>query len=569
MTLRSGGRTITARIRESEIAKTEYQKAKAEKKTAALLEQHRANVFQMSVANLLPGDDIEVEVQWTETIPALDGEYEFVFPTVVGPRYTGGSSPANPPAWAANPYLKPGNPNPAQLSLDVSLQSALPLAEVNCTSHPVTVDFKSRQSANIHLDARTGEDAANRDFILRWKLGGMEVDAGLLLHKGENNNYFLLQIAPPLEVTPSKIPPRDYLMVLDISGSMEGFPLDTAKSLLHDLIKSLRPSDTFNVLTFASGSGLLSKTPLPATPANLNAARHFIDSQSSAGGTELESALRRAIALPGGEDRSRSILLVTDGYVSADQVTRDLVRNNIGSANLFTFGIGSSVNRELIESLSRAGGGEPTVVTRASEAGPAAARFIQQVSFPVLAKVRVVADGVTLSELEPNPVQDLFARRPLIIQGQWTGEPHGNITVHGIAGNGVAFEKNINLAEAAEKSGLDHPALALLWARERVRRLMENPARDEATTREITRLGLAHSLLTPHTSFVAVDETPREFLTTSKTVTQSLPLPLGVSEAAIGTAGGPLVSNSSVPEPGALGLISLLLVLLALQRRRG
>jgi Ca-activated chloride channel homolog len=568
MTLRTGGRVIAARIRESEAARTEYRKAKRDGKTAALLEQHRSNVFQMSVANLLPGDDIEVEVVWTETVPALNGEYEFVFPTVTGPRYTGGSTDANPPAWAANPYLKTGSSNPAKLSLDVSLQSALPLAEVTCASHPVAVDFKSRDSAGIRLDTRNGGDAANRDFILHWKLGGNAMDAGLLLHKGEKSNHFLLQIAPPETVRLSDIPPRDYVMVLDVSGSMEGFPLDTAKALLHDLIKSLRPTDTFNVLCFASGNGSLSEHPLPATPANLDAARRFIETQNSGGGTELEAALHRAIALPGGDDRSRSILLVTDGYVTADQSARDLVRENIGSANLFVFGIGSSVNRELVESLARAGGGEPAVITRTSEAGPAAARFLEQISSPVLAKIRVLANGVEIDRLEASHVPDLFARRPLVVQGTWKGEPRGTITIQGIAGSGETFEKNLDLAEAAAKSGLVHSALPVLWARERVRRLVENPDRDPEATGEITRLGLEHSLLTPYTSFVAVDETPREIIAASKTVTQPLPLPQGVGEGAICTVGSPVVSNGSVPEPGAVGLISVLVVLLALQRRR-
>lgn len=563
MTLRTGGRVIAARIRESLKAKAEYAAAKAEKKTAALLEEQRPNVFQMSVANLLPGDDIEVEIEWTETIPAVDSTYEFVFPTVVGPRYTGGAAGE---AWTANPHLTAGTQNPATFQLDVSLSTTLPLAEVTCPSHPVAVDFKAKDRAQVKIAGKAGEESANRDFILRWKLGNQQVDAGLLLHRGKTAHHFLLQIAPPPRVALDQIAPRDYLFVIDVSGSMAGFPLDTAKELLRNLIQGLRSSDTFNVVRFASDSGVLAETPLAANPANIVLACEFIDSQTSRGGTELNAALKRSLALPGGGDRSRSILLITDGFISADAESAAIVRQHRGSANLFTFGIGSSVNRELLESVARAGGGEPVIVTTGKEAAPAAAKFREMVANPVLAKIAITADGVALSDIEPNPHPDVFAARPLIVTGTWSGEPRGRIVVRGIGGNGVPFEKSIDLAQAAAAGGLDHPALPVLWARERVRRLSDL-GRDETTIGEITSLGLGYSLLTPYTSFLAVDETPRTFEGVAQAVKQPLPLPQGVSEAAIG--GSPaMVKNGSVPEPGSIGLISLLVVLLALQRQR-
>jgi Ca-activated chloride channel homolog len=569
MTLTSGGRVITARIRESAKAKAEYETAKSEKKTAALLEEHRPNVFQMSIANLLPGDDVTVDVDWTETIPALDATYEFVFPTVVGPRFTGGSSAGKPEMWTTNPYLTEGTPNPATLGIEATLGTALPLAEVTCPSHPVAVEFKSKNKAFVKLDTRVGEEAANRDFILRWKLGGDRVDAGLLLHKGETENHFLLQIEPPKQVTPEQLPPRDYVMILDVSGSMSGFPLDTAKTLLRDLVGGLKPTDTFNVLCFATGSGLLSETPLPASEANLKLAARFIDGQNGGGGTELNAAIQRSLALPGGDDRSRSFILITDGFISADAEVRDLIRSRIGTANLFAFGIGSSVNRNLIEATARAGGGEPSIVTNSAEAGSAAKRFLATISNPVLAKVRISAEGVTLGTTQPSPCADVFSSRPLVISGTWSGEPKGAIVVRGIAGNGAAFEKRIQLAESAASSGLDHPALPVLWARERVRHLTEESGSETETIEEITALGLRHSLLTPYTSFLAIDETSREMDTVAKTVKQPLPLPQGVTGKAIGGAGGPtMVQSGSVPEPGAIGLISLLVVLLALQRNR-
>ena len=566
MTLTTGGRVIAARIQESVKAKAEYLAAKAQKKTAALLEEHRPNVFQMSVANLLPGDDVNVEIDWSETIPAVGSTYEFVFPTVIGPRYTGGTAAGAGETWTANPHLHAGVKSPTTFELTASLTTTLPLAEVTCPSHPVMVDFQGKDRASVKINTKSGEEAANRDFILRWKLGNSQVDAGLLLHRGAATNHFLLQVTPPPRVGLDQIPPRDYVMVIDVSGSMAGFPLDTAKNLLKNLVKGLRADDTFNVIRFASDSGVLSETPLAANDANLSLAREFIDSQTSQGGTELEAALTRAFALPGGENRSRSILLITDGFITADAETSALVRANIGSANLFTFGIGSSVNRELLESVARAGGGEPIIVTTIKEAAPAAAALREMVSNPVLAKVQITAVGVVLGSLAPDPYPDVFAARPLVVTGTWTGEPRGKIVVRGIGGNGAAFEKTIDLAEAVAVTGLDHPALPLLWARERVRKLTD-AKRGEESIREITALGLGYSLLTPYTSFLAVDESPREFDGLAQTVRQPQPLPQGVCESAI-SGGAAMVKNASVPEPGSIGLIAFLVVLLALQRQR-
>lgn len=566
MTLTNGGRVIAARIRESVKARKEYERAKEERKTAALLEEHRPNVFQMSVANLLPGDDVTVEIEWTETVAAVDGVYEFVLPAVVGPRFTG-TSAGGGAAWAANPHLPAGTPNPVGYLVSVALATTLPLAECVCASHPIVADFKSRERAELVLDHRHGTDIANRDFIVRWKLGNAAVDAGLLLHGGEEGGHFLLQVEPPQRVTPEQVPGRDYVLLLDVSGSMSGFPVETAKELLRDLVSGLRADDTFNVLTFASGSAVLSETPLAANSGNIRQALQFIDREPAGGGTELEAALRRALALPGGEGRSRSILLVTDGYITAEEACRELIRERIGEANVFAFGIGSAVNRHLIELVSRAGSGEAVVVTSRNEATAAAAKFRESVASPVLAKVRIEAEGLEISGIEPSPHPDVFASRPLMVTGKWRGVPRGKIVVRGIGGGGAPFEKVIDVGGAAAK-GVDHPALPVLWARERVRRLCDG-RRDADVVGEITALGLEHALLTPYTSFVAVDESPREMDGVAQTVRQPLPLPQGVSDAAVGGGAAPMVANASVPEPGAMGLLALFAMLMALQRRRG
>src|SRR6185503_11782394 len=300
-------------------ARVEYQAAKAAGHSAALLEQHRPNVFKMNVANILPGDEIVVELRYTELIVPTDGVYELVFPTVVGPRYVSRAERAAPDAtddhWQANPTLHAGEAPPGEFKLRGTVNSGIPVKQLGSPSHQIRVTYDGARRAGLELlDAK----GANRDFILRYQLAGDAIESGLMLYESGGEKYFLAMIEPPRRVTPAQVPPRDYLFVLDVSGSMNGFPLDVAKRLMRNLVSGLRPEDTFNVLLFAGDSAVLSPTPLKATPENIRRAITMTDMQAGGGGTELLAALRRAFDMPGGENRSRNVVVVTDGYVSVE-----------------------------------------------------------------------------------------------------------------------------------------------------------------------------------------------------------------------------------------------------------
>jgi exosortase K len=230
-----------------------------------------------------------------------------------------------------------------------------------------------------------------------------------------------MMVQPPRRVELEQVPPREYIFVVDVSGSMNGFPIETAKHLMRDLVGNLRPTDSFNLLTFAGGSDLWSERSLPATPANVQAAIATLDRQQGGGGTELLAALRRAMELPReGESRARSIVLVTDGYISAEGDVFEYVRNHLDRASVFTFGIGSSVNRHLIEGVARAGLGEPFVVSDAAQAPAAAARFRRYVQYPLLTGVHVAYEGFDAYDVTPAFLPDVLAERPSL-PGQVAG----------------------------------------------------------------------------------------------------------------------------------------------------
>lgn len=568
LTMTLGGRRVVAQIKERGEARRTYEQAKADGKTASLLEQQRPNVFSMHLANILPGDVVEVELAYSELLVPTDGTYEFVYPTTVGPRYS--SRPATTAAddakWVANPYLPQGSPAVASFALEARVVSGMPLHEVASTTHRVGIDFRAANEAQVSI-APDEPLAADRDFILHYRLAGGAIETGLLVDPAagaDGDRHFLLLLEPPARPAATQIPARDFLFVVDVSGSMHGFPLETAKTLLRELAARLRPVDSFNLLLFAGDSRLLSPASLPATTENVTAALALLDQQQGGGGTELFAALQRALAVPTTEGQARILAVVTDGYVDMEPELFELVRANLGRSSLFTFGIGSAVNRHLLEGLARAGRGEPVVVTDEAKATAAAARFREMIESPVLTGVQVQFEGLVADALAPWPVPDVFARRPVVLAGRFRGEPAGKIRVSGRSGESE-WSAAIDVAAAThlQSAGL----VGRLWARQRIAELsdLQDLILDDARKAEVTQLGLHYNLLTKYTSFVAVDEVVRrDPAAPLRPVAQPSLLPQGVSNLAVG---GELATT---PEPATVLLLgaSAVGVGAALWRRR-
>jgi Ca-activated chloride channel homolog len=570
MTVQLGDRRLIAQIREKQKAKREYEAAKQEGKTAALLEQHRPNVFQMNVANILPGDDVKVELRYTELLVPTDGVYQFVFPTVVGPRYNGSPATASGTTekWIATPYLRKGRRSNARFELNATLAMPIPLQAVASPSHQIEFDSRSDTETRLKL-ADMGADENNRDFVLDYRLAGDVVQSGILLSRGQGiengENFFLAMVEPPKHVAAAQIVPREYIFIVDISGSMHGFPLDTAKTLLDDLVSKLRPSDTFNVMLFAGSNRMLAPQSVPATRANIEQALQVLRGQMGGGGTELVPALFRALSFPSDPDRARTVVVVTDGYVSVEDKVFNLIRRNLSRANLFAFGIGSSVNRHLIEGMARAGQGEPFVVLDPSRAAAEAERFRRMIDAPVLTHLRARFEGLDAYDVEPAAVPDVFAQRPVVVFGKWRGEPKGRMILEGRGADGP-FRAALDITSRQTLGPTN--ALRYLWARRRIANLSDQEALggSGSNREEILNLGLRYSLLTQYTSFVAVDHVVRNFDPDGTArVDQPSPLPQGVSELAVGTP----VPSTPEPSAWAMLLVAGLALAFVLRRRAG
>lgn len=553
MKMEIGDEIITAKIKEKEEARHDYEQAKSEGKSASLLEQQRPNVFTMDVANVMPGDIIRIELHYTEMITPTDGIYQFVFPTVVGPRYTSPSVPKSLKAetWIASPFLRLGDTPREKYNINVNLSAGVPITDLQCGSHKIDVAWDNQTSARISL-SNPEEFAGNRDFILDYKLTGTEISSGLMLGTGESENFFLLMVQPPERYTPETIPPREYIFILDVSGSMYGFPLDTSKELIRDLAGSLRETDRFNVILFSDSLIQMSPESVPATAENVQKAFALIDNEEGGGGTELAPALETALAIPAAPGAARSVIAITDGYISGEREIFDIIGRNIGTTNFFSFGIGSSVNRYLIDGIAKTGLGESFVVTDPSEAASTADRFRTYIQSPVLTDVQVTYDGFDVYDIEPPTLSTLFASRPIVLFGKWKGEPSGTIHITGKTG-GRDYAEDIPVSAAIPLEA--NNIIQYLWARTRVERLTDYGMTEDLQAnakKEVTELGLRYSMMTPYTSFIAVTEKVRNTEGKSTDVKQPLPIPMNVSEWAIGN--GYTVGS----EPGSLLLVLLM-----------
>ncbi len=549
MDMQVGSRKIVAEIQEKQEARRNYEVAKAEGKRTSLLEQERPNVFQMQVANILPGDEIVVTMKYNEFLISEAQMYQFVYPTVVGPRFVDHGESAEAAGFASNPFLNEGSTTPSQINIEVQLLMGQPVQDVRCHTHQTKLKWISEQQFFVVL-TEAEKFGGNRDFILEYRLTGSSIDEGTLLYDHGDEKFFLTTIQPPAKVMSEDILPREYIFVVDISGSMSGFPLETSKQLLRNLIGALRPQDKFNIILFAGASEIFSPNSLPAKEIHISQAISFLDNQRGGGGTTLLPALQRAFAYPREfEQLSRSIIIVTDGYVTVEPQVFELIAQNLNRENVFAFGIGTGVNRHLIEGMAHVGRGEPFIVTKPEFAMTTAEKFRNYVQHPVLSNIRFEFEDFDAYDIVPLQTPDLFAERPVFIFGKYRGQTDGIIKVTGQGAKG-AFQKSINLSRSQPDPS--NSALRYLWAREQVRWLDDFNSLSQTIERvdQITQLGLQYNLLTDYTSFVAIDESPALVDGELTTVKQPLPLPQGVSNHAVGFemgAEGCNVANHHAP----------------------
>jgi len=499
--IRIGARIIRGEMKERGEARRIYEKARKEGRRAGLLEQERTNIFTQSLANIAPGESIEVTIHVVQPVHQERGRFELALPTMVGERYVpAGTEGArlNPPPGAAQLHRC------APLGVSVAIESgALGVQGLASKYHTVDVD---RQEDGVLVELAQAGELLSRDFVLSWGLRGDAPQASLVAQadrRGEGG-HFTLTIVPPKTVAAEQVRGRELIFVIDSSGSMRGVPLETAKATVNHALEHMNPEDRFQILNFSRSASSLGPAPIANTPATRVQAKRYLDEVVSMGGTEMLSGIRAALGMPHDEERLRMVLFLTDGYIGNEQEIFRALEEDIGGARLFSLGVGSSVNRHLLEGMAKFGRGAVTYMGPGESPKSAVEHFYDRIDDPVLTDIAVDWGGLDVDAVLPSRIPDLFSGQPVVVYGRYAGAPSGTVHLKGRqAGEEVRIPVEVDFSRAENASGL-----ASMWARQQIDEWLGaerlRPENDKMRGL-VTALAIERRIMTEYTAFVAVD----------------------------------------------------------------
>ncbi|MBD2042998.1 VIT domain-containing protein [Microcoleus sp. FACHB-672] len=556
MEIRVGNRVIRGLIKKREEAKQIYRQAKQQGKTAGLLEQERDNIFTQSLANIKPGEKIDVTIRYTESLKFEGGDYEFVFPMVVGPRYIPGNSVAD--AAKLNPPIS-ATRSGQDINVTVDIDAGVPITEVRSPSHQMAIQ---RAGSTMEVKLAGEKTIPNKDLILRYKVAGASTQATVLTQSDEKGGHFATYLIPAVKYDPNQIVPKDVVFLMDTSGSQAGAAIQQSQELMRQFINGLNPEDTFTIIDFASTTTQLSSNPLPNTPSNRQKAIAYVNGLSANGGSELMNGMNKVLDFPPApKGRLRSVVLLTDGLIGNDfQVIAEVQKRLKAGNRLYSFGVGSSTNRFLINRLAELGRGTAEIVPPHESGKAVAQKFFREINNPVLTNIEItwVGSGKP-AEIYPLKAADLFASQPLVLFGRKQDRKNGQIRITGTIAGGQRYEKilNVNFDQVSGNS-----AISQLWGRARIKDLMNQMygAENLAGVKAVTDTALAYRLLSQYTAFVAVSE---EVRVDSKNPKRQEVVPVVIPKRMNKQlSSGSLPANADVPEPSqVLGMAAGFLLL--------
>jgi Ca-activated chloride channel family protein len=550
MEIRVGNRIIRSTIKKRDEAKQIYEKAKQEGKTAGLLEQERDNVFTQSIANIKPGEKIDVTIRYSDSLKFEKGNYEFAFPMVVAPRYmsTNGVKDAGK---IASPTQIAERRSGQNIGVTVEIDAGVPIKGINSTSHQIQTQQEGRAT---RIQLAKENEIPNKDFVLRYQVADTATQSTVLTDTDQRGGHFAAYMIPAVQYQPGEIVPKDVVFLIDTSGSQSGQPMQASKELMRRFINGLNPNDTFTVMDFSSATTKLSEAPLPNTADNRKRALDYINRLDANGGTELFNGIQTVLKFPPApEGRLRSVVLLTDGLIGDDERVIAEIQKKLKPGNrLYSFGVGSSVNRFLIDRMAELGQGTSQVVIPDEPSKPVVERFFQHINNPVLTDIEVSWQGSgEAPEVYPKKIPDLFANQPIVVFGRKRDRSDGTLKITGTAANGQRYEKTVPVdftntnASSTPMAG----GIAQLWGRARIKELMNQMFAKEtdAGIKAVTDTALDYRLMSKYTAFVAVTQTQQVDPNSSQKVNVPVDLAAGMPTEMANPG-----TQAEVPEPGAI-----------------
>ncbi len=522
-----GEKRIKGQILERAQARKAYDTAAAKGQRASLLSSERPNVFTTSVANIGPGQEVVVEIEYQDAARFDDGLYSLRFPMVVAPRYSppGSLEMAQDGATALapvrgtpgrgrdlfGPVRHPDDPVPSPLSLSVALDAGVPLAGIESPYHAVNILETDARRRLVTL--ADGPVPANRDFVLEWRpaLGGAPL-ASVFAQEVAGDSFLLVTLLPPAGDREAVVrPPRDVILVIDTSGSMHGASMAQAKTAVLRALAGLRPEDRFNVIRFASGTSSLFGDVRAASAQNLRRGARFVETLKAEGGTQMMPALIKALAKPAQVGRLRQVLFLTDGAVSNEAELFEIIAGLLGETRLFTVGIGSAPNSYFMRKASELGHGSFTHIGKVEEVAARMDSLLSKLEQAALTGLTTAWPvwAETGPEIYPSPLPDLYDGEPVSftarVPGMGLAALKGALTLGGQRGDqGWSTPLALDSLHPAE-------GVAAIWARAKIAQIEDGvfAGIDEETRRAAAlKVALDHRLVTKYSSLVAIDPDP-------------------------------------------------------------
>ena len=531
-----GERRIRGIIRERKEAEQIYAEAKQQGYVASLLTEERPNVFTQRVANIEPGKEIDVDIKYFLTLDYVDGWYEFVFPMVVGPRFNPPGTTNGIGAVARGQsgtsgqetevhYLRPYERSSHDISLKLDVDAGVPIEEFTCNTHQIASEQTAPERLTVSL-APT-DTLPNKDFVLRYRVAGDRIKSAFMTHRDERGGFFTLMLYPPQDLHDLKRQPLELVFVLDCSGSMSGRPLAEAKAAVQRGLHLLEPGDSFQIITFSMAASSFGETPLEATSENIGRALEYLGSLHSEGGTMMIEGIKAALDFPHDPNRLRFICFLTDGYIGNEAEILGEIHRRLGASRIFSFGIGSSVNRYLMDHMAKAGHGAVAYLGPNDSAAQIMEDFFKRISHPAMTDLRIDWGGLNVTEVFPSKLPDLFLGRPAILAGRFAGSEDTTVRLNGMAGGQPA---QISIPAPLNSANAAHSGLPAVWAGMKISELADQSLYrpDPELPDAIKHVALDYGLMSPFTAFVAVDSARRTAGSEGTTVPVAVPLPEGV-----------------------------------------
>lgn len=547
-----GGRIITGKILEKEQAKRAYDAAAASGRRASLLSSERPNVFVTSLANIGPGEEIIIDIEYQDSAIYRDGTFSLRFPMVVAPRYTPlDKTPQERPQTVKSGAASSSHRTPASftsedrdlfgpvgerinpVTLTMRLDPGSPLGSLASLYHPVDIEDLDDRRKVITL--REGSVPANKDFVMEWRLvSANSPQASMFVEDYNGESYVMMMVThrsqkphPDNLETLNQGPaithtsPRDVVFVIDTSGSMHGASIEQARAALSLAVSRLQPMDRFNVIRFNDETFSLFDKIVPVTADSLRRAQAYVNALESDGGTEMRPALMQALQMNAeadvighdlhADDRLQQVVFLTDGAVGNEAELFKLIARQLGSTRLFTVGIGAAPNSYFMRKAAEAGRGTFTYIGDPNEVSVKMSALLRKLERPALTHISLGWPGAAGKRIEsyPSTIPDLYEGEPIVVVSKIaevdTATLSGDVLLSGRQGQ-EAWQRRTTLDQSTDATGI-----AALWGRSKFEEITDGLflGRDPVAVRvDALEVALKHQLVTRYTSLVAIDDQP-------------------------------------------------------------